>query len=201
MSAEDARLFSNAKEMKAEAVAHRATHLQHLWDQRNRFFMGDHWYDSDLLDYQFPVVINFCRKIYRWYLSLLTDQPSRISVAGRSPDDYEKGPNGGLSRVERIDANMRYRWDTLSMDNRMALGYSYALPYGLSWFKVFMNGAKKRRVGDVVIEADTDVAVSDPWYVLPDPHAMWTCDPVDIMDTAEYLIFWSMRSARYIKAM
>jgi len=202
LTAEESRLFANAREMRSEVVAHRDKFLKPLWDERDRFYMGDQWYDQTLFEWQNPVVVNFCRKMCRWYLSLLTDQPARITVTGRSPDDYAPGPSG-MSRTERVDALMRQRFDLLNMDARFALLYNYALPRGVSWYKVCVDPLKKRKImvagKEEIIDGEPDVPVIDPWFVMPDPNAAWSCDPVDVVDNCEYIFYWSMRSARYIK--
>ena len=209
LSAENQRLLTNAQSMKTEWEAYRDTHLKDSWDRYNKFEMGDQWYDTQLEDWQSPIVINHCRKIKYWYLSLLTDQPAKLAVYGREQGDYEKPmigqdpqtgqPKMGMSKTERMDKMVRYLWDSLYMENRRMTAWDYALTYSVGWFKPHINIHKQFWTGDRYIPGDVDVAVIDPWFVGVDPGACWSANPVEILDTAEYMIHYVPRSIRWLK--
>lgn len=204
LSAENSRLFNNAKSMCTEWESYRDKHLKDQWDRYNKFEQGDHWFDTPTEDHQAAVVLNHIRKIKYWYISLLTDQPAKISVHGRSQDDYAPptDPNtgepipGGMGRVERVNKMLQYVWSTLYMENRRMTAWDYALTYSVGWFKPHINLNKMFYDGQTYIPGDLDCAVLDPWFVGVDPSACWSANPVEILDTAEYMIHYAPQSIR-----
>ena len=185
------RIRDIAKEMRREAEAYRKKQLQKAWERRHRLDTGDHWKDIQLEDWQAPATINHCRKTRHWASSLLTDAPARGAVVGRSEDDWEKDPNSGLSRVDRVDRMMTYLADVRSFEAKYATAINYACIYGISWMKVFFNPELKWEVtvnGELqTIPTDVDIAVFDPWYILYDPTASWADVPVSALQNAEYV--------------
>ena len=196
LSAENNRLFGNAKSMCSEWESFRDKHLKDQWDRYNKFEQGDHWFDTPTEDGQANVVLNHIRKIKYWYISLLTDQPAKISVYGRSQDDYQPQQEGGLSRTERVDKMLQQLWSTLYMENRRMTAWDYALTYSVGWFKPHINLNKMFYDGKNYIPGDIDCAVLDPWFVGVDPSACWSANPIEILDTAEYMIHYAPQSMR-----
>lgn len=182
--------------MCTEWEAYRDKHLKDQWDRYNKFEQGDHWFDTPTEDGQAAVVLNHIRKIKYWYLSLLTDQPAKISVYGRSQDDYMPQQEGGLNRTERVDKMLKYVWSSLYMENRRMTAWDYAMTYGVGWFKPHINLNKMFYDGQTYIPGDLDCAVLDPWFVGVDPSACWSANPVEVLDTAEYMIHYAPQSIR-----
>lgn len=209
MSAEEYRLWSNQKEMNAEFDAYFDKHLKEPFDRRNKFHMGDQWYDQTLQDYQAPIVVNHCRKGHDWYLSLLTDTPSKLAVYGYGPDDYEKPILGtdpqtgieqkGYSPVERVTKLVEQKWDELYMDNKLATALSYALIYSVGWLKPCIDRNRtftvQTRQGPQKIP-DVNVHVIDPAFVGIDPTASWSANPIEAVGNAEYVRHRHLKSIR-----
>jgi len=206
LTAEHQRLLDNAKEMEREALDHFNKQLKNVLDTRHKMFMNDHWSGIPLEDWQTPFVANYCRQAHHWYLSLLTDTPSKLAVQGYSPDDYEPDKTG-MSRVERVYKLVRWKWDDLRMDNRMMNLLSRALIFGHAFLKPYINPFKTWEAPVMTpngkqytrMYGDLDVAVLGPDEVLIDPNATWTADPIEVMETAEYVIHRHMVSVRRLK--
>jgi hypothetical protein len=211
LNAEEYRISSNAKEMRAEVDAYFEKHLKAQWDQRNKFYMGDHWHDVTLERWQAPIVVNHCRKGHDWYLSLLTDTPSKLAVYGYGPDDYEKPVMGqdpatgvpikGYSPVERVTKLVEQKWDELHMDNKLATALSYALIYSVGWLKPCIDRNRTFTVqtskGPREIP-DVNVHVVDPWHIRVDPSASWSANPIEAMGNAEYVYHGHFKSIRQL---
>lgn len=206
LTAEHQRLLDNAREMEREALEHFNKQLKDILDTRHRMYMGDHWHNVNLEDWQTPFVANYCRQGHHWYLSLLTDTPAKLAVQGYSGDDYEIDETGA-SRVERVYKLVRWKWDELRMDNRIMSVLSRALIFGHAFLKPYVNPFKTWQAPiitengreSIVMHGDLDVAVLGPDEVLIDPNATWTADPIDVMDTAEYVVHRHMVSVRRLK--
>ena len=209
LNAEQYRLYSNAKEMGAEVDAYFDKHLKDQWDRRNKFYMGDHWYDVTLQNYQAPIVVNHCRKAHHWYLSLLTDSPAKLAVYGYGPDDYTKEQRGidpqtgqpivGYSPVDRVNKLVRQKWDELQMDNKHAIALSNALIYSVGWLKPCIDRNRPYTVqtpnGPQKIP-DLNVHAPDSWNVRVDPTASWSANPIEAVENAEYVKHKHLKSIR-----
>ena len=198
LSAEEYRLVSNAKEMRAEVDTYFDKTLRDPWDMRNHFYHGDQWYDVTLEKYQAPITVNHCRKGHDWYLSLLTDSPAKLAVFGYGPDDYAKDPNTGLSPVDRVTKLVQQKWDELQMDNRMAIALSHALIYSVGWLKTCIDPDRTWTIAGQRIP-DINVHAIDPWHVRVDPSACWSANPIDAMKNAEYVYHGHFQSTRRLK--
>ena len=205
---EEYRLVSNAREMKAEVDAYFDKHIKDEWDRRNRFHMGDQWYNVTLQDYQAPIVVNHCRKAHYWYLSLLTDTPAKLAVYGYGPDDYTKEMRGrdqngepimGYSPVERVNKLVRQKWDELQMDNKHAIAISNALIYSVGWLKPCIDLSRSWEFNGSRIRGDLNVHSIDPWFVRVDPTASWSANPIEAIDNAEYVYHGHFKSLRRLK--
>lgn len=209
LNAEQYRLYSNAKEMGAEVDAYFDKHLKDTWDRRNKFYMGDHLYDVTLQGYQAPIVVNHCRKAHHWYLSLLTDTPAKLAVYGYGPDDYTKEDRGidqqtgqpivGYSPVDRVNKLARQKWDELHVDNTYAIAMANALTYSVGWLKTLIDRNRTYTVqtpeGPREIP-DLNVISPDPWFVRVDPTASWSANPIEAVESAEYVKHSHLKSIR-----
>jgi hypothetical protein len=194
--------------MKREAEEHWNKSLKNLLDRRNRFYMGDQWYDVELEHWQAAPVINKCRQIVDWYWSLLTDSQAKLAVLGYSPDDYLVDENTGLSPVDRVTKLMRQKWDDLHIENLRGIALHHALWSGVGWLKVYIDPYKERTIlhpnaqgmdERMQLPGDVAVAALGPSDVYIDPTASWTANPIEVTKTAEYMGQKHMVSVRALK--